>query len=89
MYNFICLFYNAFLNAKAARIINVNRRSPFGLSRGDGDKYEKSIYMSEYQISVELKFCNIKASPDAIYRDNKLSTDEHCEISQERSASWS
>lgn len=63
--------------AKAARIINVNRRSSPGFSRGDGDKYEKSAYTSEYQISVELKFCNIEASLSAIYRDNKLSSDGH------------
>lgn len=46
-------------------------------SHGDGDKYEKLAYTSEYQISVELKFCNIEASLSAIYRDNKLSSNGH------------
>lgn len=61
-YFFSLLFCGA--PRKGRGIINVNRRSsPDGFLRDDGDKYEKSAYTSEYQISVELKFCNIRGEP--------------------------
>lgn len=61
----------------------------------NGNKYEKSAYTSEYQISVELKFCNIEVSLSAIYHDNKFrriiyaGEHEFCGVSQDRGASRS